>query len=125
MNFDWSDYLDFAQTLVASKATYPSQEAALRTAISRAYYSAFCKSRNYLRDIDNIQNSRTAEIHKLVQETLKNSENKNRKKIGTNLERLRRIRNKADYEDNFSDLQQQATLALKWAKEINTDLNKL
>ena len=41
MSFDWSEYLNLAQEL-AGQATGPSsQEAKLRSAVSRAYYAAF------------------------------------------------------------------------------------
>ena len=43
--FDWADYLTLAQEL----ATRRSDEAALRPAVSRAYYAAFCQARNVLR----------------------------------------------------------------------------
>ena len=44
MAFDWEDYLSLAKEL-ASRA----DEAALRSAASRAYYAVFCKARNNLR----------------------------------------------------------------------------
>lgn len=49
MSFDWLEYLNLAQEL-AGQATKPSsQEAKLRSAVSRAYYAAFCEARNHLR----------------------------------------------------------------------------
>jgi len=44
MPFDWQEYL-----LLARELSQRSGEAALRSAISRAYYAAFCTACNYLR----------------------------------------------------------------------------
>ena len=46
MKFDWLEYFNLAKELAET-----SKEAELRSAVSRAYYSAFCLARNYLRDI--------------------------------------------------------------------------
>lgn len=53
MKFDWSEYFNLAQELAAiSSDNFASNEAKLRFAVSRAYYSVFCLSRNYLRDVE-------------------------------------------------------------------------
>jgi len=49
MSFDWADYLTLAQELADQAASSQSTEAKLRSAISRAYYAAFCKESNHLR----------------------------------------------------------------------------
>jgi hypothetical protein len=41
MSFNWIDYLTFATALVNNPETPGPSEAALRSAISRAYYAAF------------------------------------------------------------------------------------
>ena len=46
MKFDWEEYFNLAKELAGT-----TEEAKLRSAVSRAYYSAFCLARNYLRDI--------------------------------------------------------------------------
>lgn len=49
MSFDWSKYLEFARKQICIDDNGNIiDEAACRTAISRAYYAAFCLSRNYL-----------------------------------------------------------------------------
>jgi uncharacterized protein (UPF0332 family) len=55
MMFDWSDYLDLANELAGDIASQTTEEAKLRSSVSRAYYAAFCKARNYLRSITNRQ----------------------------------------------------------------------
>ena len=54
MNFDWSEYLNLAQELAGRPTSLSNEEARLRSAISRAYYAAFCKARNHLRDNENL-----------------------------------------------------------------------
>ena len=48
MIFDWSKNLDFAKKQVCINENGDVDEAACRASISRAYYAAFCLSRNYL-----------------------------------------------------------------------------
>lgn len=50
MSFDWSEYLNVAKELAGVETSAASQEAKLRAAITRAYYAAFIKARNHLRD---------------------------------------------------------------------------
>lgn len=50
MTFDWTEFLKLARELQerADDADLPfAPEAAKRTAVSRAYYAAFCHARNY------------------------------------------------------------------------------
>lgn len=47
MSFPWSHYLDLAKALAGQETNgVASQEARLRSAISRAYYAVFCTARN-------------------------------------------------------------------------------
>ena len=50
MSFNWSEYLALAQQLAGKAQISATQESRLRSAISRAYYSAFIQARNHLRD---------------------------------------------------------------------------
>lgn len=43
MPFDWDNYYDLAESLRTSQ-----EEACLRSAISRVYYSVYCQARNYM-----------------------------------------------------------------------------
>ncbi|MFB2879051.1 HEPN domain-containing protein [Floridanema aerugineum] len=118
MSFDWSNYLNLAQEL----AQETSDEAKLRSAISRSYYAAFIKARNFLRHKDNLvipqQNA-----HQYVITQFKNSPDRLRQKLGKRLERLRVYRNRADYEDVFSNLVQKAEEALTLARRIISALD--
>ena len=101
MSFNWSEYLTLAQELASRSATSPIQEAKLRAAISRAYYSAFCQARNHLIYKDKKLIRPRGDAHKLVADTFEKSTNKQRQRIGFLLHDLRSIRNLADYKDTF------------------------
>jgi uncharacterized protein (UPF0332 family) len=126
MSFDWVRYLTLAQELAVLSEGHTNREAFLRCMISRAYYAAFCKSRNYLRDIDKDEAlDRSLHVHQLVIDRFKGSDDTTRKDIGAALHRLRRIRNVADYQDNFRNLETKALRSLKYAEGVIEDLNKL
>lgn len=119
--FDWSKYLDLAKELANSNSE-ESNEAKLRSSISRAYYAAFCKARIYLRDIEKdprLQPNRNLtvdNVHRYVIEEFRSKKEKELVQIGENLARLRRHRNNADYEDFISNLPSAVKQAMKQAE---------
>ncbi len=132
MRFDWSEYLNLAQELAATNSdSSANNEAKLRSAISRAYYSTFCLARNYLRDIEKdprlSRKNRDINEHQYVAEEFiyHPTKIKNIVKIGENLSRLRELRNKADYEDTMFNLQNAVKNALMLAQNISSALNEL
>jgi hypothetical protein len=50
MSFNWSDFLTLADALPRNPSSAGPEEASLRSAISRAYYAAFCGARDFARD---------------------------------------------------------------------------
>ncbi len=50
MSFDWQRYLVIAQNLSAQAAASTDSEALCRSAVSRAYFGAYCHARNYAKD---------------------------------------------------------------------------
>jgi uncharacterized protein (UPF0332 family) len=127
MKFDWSEYFYLAKELAET-----SKEAELRSAVSRAYYSAFCLARNYLRDIQldpRLSWHKTYDInaHQYVAEKFIYNQSKSQTmiEIGQNLNRLRKMRNKADYEDTIFYLKKEARTALMLAQNIISALSKL
>lgn len=125
MSFDWSEYLNLAQEL-AGQATMPTtQEAKLRSAISRAYYAAFCKARNHLRDKERLPIPHGVEAHTFVRNQFKKSPDRSRKQIGHNLHRLRIDRNKVDYRDSITGLSSMANIDLKLAERVISALSSL
>jgi len=125
MSFDWIEYLGLARELAGQTTAPPTQEAKLRSAISRAYYAAFCKARNHLRDKQGVLIPPTGEAHKIVWRQFKNSPNKSRKRIGENLRRLLNDRRQADYEDIVSNLPVLTHKALTRAAQVISALGKL
>lgn len=99
MAFDWAGYLTLAEEL-GGRA---DDEAALRSAISRAYYAAFCSARNRLRN-GGVSPPATGDSHTAIRNIYRLSPDPRAVAIGTTGDRLRRMRNRADYHDVFAGL---------------------
>ncbi len=125
MSFDWSEYFFLAQELAGHPTDRAGQEARLRAAISRAYYATFCSARNLLRDKDSIAIPRNKNPHEFVISRFRKNQHPLRRKIGDDLDRLRRRRNKADYEDTILDIHRIAETALRLAQRTLSTLNQL
>jgi uncharacterized protein (UPF0332 family) len=95
MDFDWNDYLRLAQHLAQQE-----DEAAKRTAISRAYYYIFHLAR--ARAIQNgCKLSYAESSHKSVWDFYIRSSDYNCKSLGLEGSRLKERRNVADYDLPF------------------------
>lgn len=125
MSFDWLEYLDLARELARPTTGPSSQEARLRSAISRAYYAAFCKARNHLRDREERSIPRGGQVHRYVRNQFMKSPDRARKKVGENLNQLRIYRNKADYEDTVTGLSATTRRALRLAERVISRLGSL
>ncbi len=117
MSFDWSDYLILARDMETTAYSSSTPEARLRSCVSRAYYAAFCKARNCLLD-KGTQIPKNVNVHKFVPDKLKQSRDVRCQRVGIDLHRLRKDRNKADYDDRVSRLASIAQNALKMADNI-------
>lgn len=118
MSFDWAQYLNLAKDLIRDKDKLSSEEACLRAAISRSYYSAYCTARNRARDLESLMLSKTGEDHrKVVEHYIRSSEYK-KKKIGSDLDRLRIDRAKADYNDRINNLGKMSSISTQMAERI-------
>jgi hypothetical protein len=98
MPFDWREYLEVGRFLEQHAATSGSQEAFLRSAVSRAYYAAFCHVRNYARDKLDFRPRNDADDHGRLHARLKQGKLRG---VAVKLERLREWRNACDYEDQL------------------------
>ena len=125
MSFDWTEYLNLAETLVREKAIFTNEEACLRAAISRAYYSAFCAARNRARDLDGLAVTNATADHGLVKQHYQAATDRRRKKIGTWLDRLRLNRNHVDYEDSVSQVDALCNSSLAQARNVLNELKTL
>ena len=99
MPFDWKEYLVLARSLQLQAGSAGNPEAFLRSALSRAYYGAFCYARNYARDWLGFQPRNDADDHGRLREHLKQ---KRRRAVADKLQRLREWRNECDYHDQLS-----------------------
>jgi uncharacterized protein (UPF0332 family) len=105
--------------VLAKRLVQEDEEAARRTAISRAYYAAFHKGREMLGSLG-FTFSRGPDAHKHVVLYLQQSGNGKVVAAGQKLESLRSIRNKADYDLQTPHVaaRQNAELHLKDAQKI-------
>jgi uncharacterized protein (UPF0332 family) len=108
----WRDYL-----LLATRLTMCSTEADWRTAISRAYYAAFHVARRVFADL-HFAVPRADRAHQYLVFRLSNSGESVVEHAGRNLETLRRLRNRADYDEVPPLTQTQAGAAVQLAEGI-------
>lgn len=94
MEFDWSEFLRVARYLQVNSSPDFTQEAAWRTAVSRAYYAAFGCARNRALN-EGFIDSESAEDHYALREHFNRT---GRRDVGRQLMRLRQWRNGADYQ---------------------------
>ncbi|MEL6787137.1 MAG: DNA-binding protein [Cyanobacteria bacterium J06607_15] len=144
MIFDWTEYYALVEASTQDLLTQfgnhgkpipvlKMQDAArLRSCISRVYYSAFCSTRNYLRDELGYsemsgfgKNQEKINLHREIPKILGRENSRKLRKIGLNLKTLRDYRNKADYEDTFPGLIKETKYCLNLAKNIILILSEL
>jgi uncharacterized protein (UPF0332 family) len=103
MNFDWINYLTLAEALENNPLQNILDEASYRTAASRAYYAAYHKALS-LAKREGYISSHSGDDHQQVQLHFSRakSNEKIRRSIGENLDRLRDLRHKADYRDSLN-----------------------
>jgi uncharacterized protein (UPF0332 family) len=125
MSFDWSEYLKVAKELAGTATAPANQEAKLRAAISRAYYAAFIKARNHLREKERHSIPTTGDAHKYVSDLFDLSPDPMRQSIAEKLARLRTYRKQADYVDIFPGLSGITITALRLSEEVISTLSNL
>ena len=119
IGFNWTLYLELAKELIYDSEQTLLKEASLRTGISRAYYGVFCVARNYLESVPK------KEVHKFVIEYYESSSNRTMNQIGADLDRLRKARNGADYENNFQVNEFKAKVKYQLSQKILKNLKKI
>jgi uncharacterized protein (UPF0332 family) len=127
MSFDWSAYFRLALELDAqarSEANLQSQEAKWRTAISRAYYAAWCNARNILRD-EQSTDDECLRNHGCVIRKFQESADSSRKQIGISLSRMMDNRRRADYHDSVVRLAEVSKIQLLLAQDTLPQLDSL
>lgn len=120
MAFAWKDYGSVSRFLEQQAANSAYPEAFLRSAVSRAYYGAFCDARNYARVKLRFQRRDDGDDHGRLRERLKQGKLRG---IAEKLERLRDWRNECDYRDQLKfDCKTLLGLALREASSIIANL---
>ena len=125
MSFNWEEYLHLAEELTGITNSLAGEEARLRSTISRAYYAAFIRARNYLRIHQDIDLPRNGDVHRYVREYFDRSSNELHRMIANDLARLRISRNRADYDDIMTQLPVLARMSLKLAARVLINLDAL
>ena len=127
MTFHWPEYVKLAKDLAGVDTDLPSQEAKLRSAISRAYYGVHCAARNYLNNYElNVPIAATGTAHRAVKDLFQDSHEAPRRQIGVDIRRLLDWRNKVDYRDTLDfNLDRTATAAVGMASKIIFKLEQL
>ncbi len=115
MVFDWREYLNLARFLSGNAEMNFAPEAAFRSAMSRAYYAAFCHARNYARYHQGFVPTHTAKDHTRVREYFQKLE---MNEIATRLDSLRKWRNNSDYDDTVSNISIMLSSAIKEAEKV-------
>jgi uncharacterized protein (UPF0332 family) len=108
----WRDFLSLAARLATANA-----EADWRTSISRAYYAAFHVARRLFADL-NFAVPRADRAHQYLVYRLSNCGDSATEQAGRDLETLRRLRNRADYDEAPTVTQPQSAAALQLAERI-------
>lgn len=113
MPFDWAEYLRLAEEL----AQRQNDEAAFRSAVSRAYYAAYCQACAYLNQ-KNIPIPQGEGSHDRVWKSFASLPGRTHTGIQTNGDRLKRKRVLADYQGLTAVSAQDAQGAVLTSKNI-------
>jgi len=115
MSFRWADYLSLARSIL-SQASALGEEASQRSAVSRAYYAAFCHARNYARDQHAYSPRYDSSDHRGIREYL--ARHRVGRTVCPKLNELMTWRQQCDYEDRVENLAQIASKAIQYAEDI-------
>jgi hypothetical protein len=114
MTFNWYEYFLLAQYL-EKECKFSYSEALQRSAVSRAYYAAFCSAREYAISKYQKKFRPDSDVHLEVRITFKE---KKRDDISDNLNDLRLLRNKCDYNNDVKNLHIIVKQAIQLADDI-------
>jgi uncharacterized protein (UPF0332 family) len=122
MSFDdGAAFLELAKSLFKTDKNSSNIEAVYRTVISRAYFATFLCARAYLRR-KNIQISSLGDAHEVVRTEMMIA---GQEEISKSLNNLRKSRNKADYDANYSVLLNNVAFSTALAESVMTEINNL
>ena len=125
MSFDWREYLVLAEALLQARTRLAQEEACCRAAVSRAYYAVYGVARNRARDQDGLQLPATGDAHQRVITHSRQGPSALHRTVGNTLRRRRRVRNRADYDDQLEQPVALAEFAVRRARQVVTQLQAL
>ena len=123
---DWFTYYQLARGW--AEANWPDEvrEAYRRSAVSRAYYAMYCTARDKLHDAGRYNPSECESNHAYVWRMYKEDrEYPEREHVGRVGDRLRRMRNKADYCNTIDRFPELVDYAMADAEDLKGTLEDL
>lgn len=96
MPYNWTEFLDLARFLQGGAGEGYTEQAALRSAVGRAYYAAFNYACVHAEDNLSFNRTRTGDDHSLLRQHL---QTRGKSEIAALLDDLRLWRNTCDYDD--------------------------
>ena len=120
MAFDWHEFLVFAEELENTS----KDEAALRSAVSRAYYAAFNQAERFLRQRE-IEIRNTENSHEAVWNAFERHKDRTWKAVYNSGDALKRKRVLADYREGDQNWSEEVKHSIKYAKNIEYYLKQL
>ena len=124
MSFDWNEYFLLAKELSGDSNSLSNEEAKKRSAISRAYYSTIIQARAKICSLTGERYHRR-NTHAWTIGQYRSHPTPLAKSIAARLGRLKKRRERADYDDHISSLNAELSSALMEAEKLIEDINKL
>ena len=125
MSFAWPDFLTLARSLHQDPGCPGPDEACLRSAVSRAYYAAYRTARDWAQS-QSFTVTKEGREHEAVRRYFNRHSNIVANKVGADLLRLSRARNRADYDALIKgSWPRQAKAAVKRAQGVLDILTSL
>ncbi len=122
MSFDWIEYFYFAKEFSSNPGPACSQEADYRTAITRAYYAAFIKARDFIEKKDGGLVDFGKGTHENVIKQFERSSDTNLNTIAIYLRQIRYYRVSADYYSTFNGKGKTMLQALDFTVDTAEDI---
>ena len=121
MSFNWYEYFDLAQFLHTNgnNLTKATRESAYRSAVSRAYYAAFCHAREYICKNYGFIPTKTGKDHKLVRNEFSR---RGLNRTANQLKVLHQWRKQCDYDNSVNGINSMVQKAIMIAREIFNNL---
>lgn len=125
MSFDWDQYFELAQSLSGDDSADPSDEANKRSAISRAYYAVLIQAREKASERSGDNYPTDGRTHRWTIRKYKQDNSPNVKGIGEKINRLKKRRERADYDNVVPNLDKELSSALQEASSLLHRLSNL